>query len=232
MLFRTTDTTELLCTADCCKHFACKPHQPGDKAVIESTRLLVGKKKETHTFNTTWYKDFMRIHLSVTRKRVFCFHCLGCYLKGALNFTKKYNTAFIKEGFCNWKKACEWFVRHERSESHKEAVLELRSMHVPSIVAQLSVEAHLIQAEYWNMLLKQLHSLRYLLRQRLPIRGHKEEEGNLVQLLEMQSTDCPQLKHWIRDAHYLSHDIINEMVSLMGNTLLHCTSTCSEGTSC
>ena len=93
-------------------------------------------------------------------------------------------------------------------------------MRAPSVVAQLSAEARRIQAERPNMLLKQLHNLRYLLRQGFPIRGHKDGEGNLVQLLEMQSTNCPQLKHWIHDAHYLSNDIINEMVSQMGNTLL------------
>lgn len=70
------------------------------------------------------------------------------------------------------------------------------------------------------MLLKQLHSLQYLLRQGLPIRGHKENEGNLIQLLQMQSMDSPKLRQWISDGHYLSYDIVNEMIALMGNTLL------------
>ena len=156
----------------------------------------------------------------MTRKRVFCFHCLDCYLKGALNFTKKYDSAFIKEGFCNWKKARERFERHEKSESHKEAMLKLKSMRAPSVIAQLSSQASRDQAEHRSMLLKQLHSLRYLLRQGLPVRGHKESEGNLIQLLEMQNTDFPKLRQWVSDGHYLSHDIVNEMISLMGNTLL------------
>ena len=158
----------------------------------------------------------------MTRKRVFCFRCLECYLKGALNFTKKYDSAFIKEGFCNWMKARERFERHEKSESHKEAMLKLKSMRAPSIIMQLSTQACRDQAECRSMLLKQLHSLHYLLRQGLPIRGHKESEGNLIQLLEMQSTDCPKLGQWIGDGHYLSHDniTVNKMISSMGNTLL------------
>ena len=118
---------------------------------------------------------------------------MDCYLKGALNFTKKYDSAlnFIKEGFCNWKKARELFERHEKSESHKEAVLKLKST---SVIAQISTQACRDQAEYRSMLLKQLHSLRYLLRQGLPIRGHKESEGNLIQLLQMQSINYPRLR--------------------------------------
>ena len=99
-------------------------------------------------------------------------------------------------------------------------MLRFRSLHAPSVLVQLSHEAHRNQAERRNMLLKQLHSFIYLLRQGLPIRGHMEGEVNLIQLLEMQSTDFPQMKRWIKDGHYLSHDIINEMIALMGNTLL------------
>ena len=69
------------------------------------------------------------------------------------------------------------------------------------------------------MLLKQLYSLHYLLRQGLPIRGHKESEASLIQLMRMQSIGCPRLKQWVSDSH-LSHDIVNEIISLMGNTLL------------
>ena len=43
-------------------------------------------------------------------------------------------------------------------------------------------------------LLKQLHDLRYLVRQGMTIRGHKEVEGNLHQLLIMWSSFDSQLK--------------------------------------
>ena len=60
-----------------------------------------------------------------------------------------------------------------------------------------------------------LSSLKYLLRQGLPIHGHKESEGSL---LKLQSNDCPQLKEWLDDNQYLSHDMVNELIILMGNT--------------
>lgn len=78
-------TGELSCTADCCRNFAAGPHQPRDKTVIESTRLQVGKKTETRTLNTSRYKDFTWIHLSVTRKS-FLFPLLGLLSQGGSEF--------------------------------------------------------------------------------------------------------------------------------------------------
>ena len=88
------------------------------------------------------------------------------------------------------------------------------------MIEQLSSDAKRTQATRTSMLLKLLSSLRFLLRQGLAIRGHKESEGNLIQLLELQSADCPELKQWMTSNQYLSHGVIDEMITLMGNTLL------------
>ena len=70
------------------------------------------------------------------------------------------------------------------------------------------------------MLLKQLSSLRMLLRQGLAKRGHDKFDGNLEQLLQLGSEDDKDLKIWLKNSEYLSHDIVNECISLLGNTLL------------
>lgn len=59
------------------------------------------------------------------------------------------------------------------------------------------------------MLLKKLSSLKLLLRQGLPVRGHDEGKGNLLQLLVLRSEDDPNLSSWLRDKKYLSPDILN-----------------------
>ena len=83
----------------------------------------------------------------MTRRRIFCHNCLDCYLKGALNFTgKKYDSAFVLDGFCNWKKATERLERHSKSECHKEAVLKLKGIRAPSVVEQLSTQLQRDQA--------------------------------------------------------------------------------------
>ncbi len=65
----------------------------------------------------------------------------------------------------------------------------------------------------------QLSSLRHLLHQGLAIRGHDQEEGNLMQLLSLRREDCSELKGWLKDKNYLSSEIINEMISLMGRSV-------------
>ena len=104
--------------------------------------------------------------------------------KGMSCFTKKYETTFIKDGFSNWKKAYECFNHHESSECHREAQLKIRSMKAPCIATQLSSQVNSTQARNKKMLLKQLSSLRFLLREGLAIRGHNEQEGNLYWVLK------------------------------------------------
>ena len=69
-------------------------------------------------------------------------------------------------------------------------------------------------------LLKQLSSLRYLLRQGLAIRGHEITEGNLYCLLQLRAEDNPHVKKWITDLRYISPDIVNEQIQLMANCIL------------
>ena len=88
------------------------------------------------------------------------------------------------------------------------------------MISQLSNQAKQEQKLNRNMLLKQLSSLRYLLRQGLAIRGHVEIEGNLMQLLRLHCEDIPRLKQWLQAKKYLSHDIVNEQISLMANHIL------------
>ena len=70
------------------------------------------------------------------------------------------------------------------------------------------------------MFIKVLSSLQYLLRQGLAIRGHKDEESNLYQLLKLRCEDCQELSGWLKKHQYMSHDIINELITLMGKALL------------
>ena len=60
------------------------------------------------------------------------------------------------------------------------------------------------------MLLITLSSLKFLVRQGLPVRGHEEIEGNLMQLLLLRSQDCAGLRQYIENGNYLSHDVIND----------------------
>ena len=83
-------------------------------------------------------------------------------------------------GFDNWKKAQEYFIQHDKSVIHREAVLKLLLMKQLTVIYQLSSQAKQEQKQNRDMLLKQLSSLRYLHRRGLAIRGHVENEANLM----------------------------------------------------
>ena len=78
------------------------------------------------------------------------------------------------------KKASQRFIKNESSHAHSEAYLKVRSR--ANVVSMLS-ETHKKEQEMrCQMLLKQLSWLKYLLRQGLAIRGHDDNEGNLIRL--------------------------------------------------
>ena len=58
------------------------------------------------------------------------------------------------------------------------------------------------------------------MRQGLAIRSHDDKVGNLFPLLKLQSADDDELKKWLEDRNYLSPQIVNEQVKMMGDHLL------------
>ena len=88
---------------------------------------------------------------------------------------------------------------HKDSLSMKIAMLIQKLTWKWEVVSMLS-ETHKKEREMrCQMLLKQL-SLKYLLRQGLAIRGHDDNEGNLIQLLKLRGEDDPQLQMWLSES--------------------------------
>jgi len=69
-------------------------------------------------------------------------------------------------------------------------------------------------------LLKQLSAMRFLLRRGIALRGHDDEEGNLFQLLKLWSASDTSLKQWLREKKYMSPQVINELITMMGLKVL------------
>ena len=95
-----------------------------------------------------------------------------------MTYSTKYDKAFSHSGFNNWKKASERFNKHESSQAHSEAYLKITSE--VNVACMLDSAHKELQKTRKLMLLKQLSSLKYLVRQGLAIRGHCEMEGNLI----------------------------------------------------
>ena len=143
-----------------------------------------------------------------------------------LSVSRKGESAFTTVGYDNWKKAIKKFGVHSRSYTHKEAKLKWNHLGKPSVHEKIDSQAKQLTASRRQALLKQLSGLKFLLRQGIAIRGHIEVEGNLVQLLTVWAENNLDLKNWIKDGKYKSHDIVNEQISFMGQSviwfLLHC----------
>ena len=103
---------------------------------------------------------------------------------------------------------------------HTEALIRWKSLGKPSIAEQLSSATRQLQASRRQALLKQLLAIQYLARQGIALRGHSDMEGNLMQLLLAWAKDCAELKKWVQERKYLSHDVVNEQVCMMGNCVL------------
>ena len=70
------------------------------------------------------------------------------------------------------------------------------------------------------MFLVQVECVKYLLRQSLALRGHIENEGNLIQLLKLREADVHGLDLWITNGNYQSHDIINEICQIISLSII------------
>lgn len=79
-----------------------------------------------------------------------------------------------------------------------------------------------MQASQREGLPTQLSAVRFLFQQRLAVRGHTDTKGNLQQLLSAWSNqcDCHHLKSWLSAGKYMSHDVVNEQITIIGNTVL------------
>ena len=203
------------CNAPCCQD-SLEVFQVTDKNILRKTRKVQGHGRQ---FCSEWYQKYPWLILCVTYFTAFCSTCRYCYKQNLLT-DKLGEATFVTEGFNNWKKAIERFERHARSGLHKEAILKVQYLKQPGIDVHLNNQ-HLatLKVRRDNMLIL-LSSLKYLLRQGLAIRGHEEMNGNLMQLLLLQAKGNCALQSFITDKHYLSNDIINEIIKLMGRTVL------------
>ena len=95
---------------------------------------------------------------------------------------------------------------------------------VVDVGVQLSTQRDADVRNHRAVFLKLLECVRYLARQGLPFRGHHEDsvtfEGNLYQLLLLQAKDCVPLGLWLKKRDYISPEIINEIITIYGQTIL------------
>ena len=137
-----------------------------------------------------------------------------------ITFIKTGEKTFTQNGFQKWRKAIEKFRAHECSHTHKEAIMKWNARYKPTIAAELSSQLLKLQRLRREGLFMQLRAILFLTRQGIAIRGHTESEGNLQQLLKMWSLDSDATRNWLSENRYTSHQFVNELIDIMGLTVL------------
>ena len=214
----TTSNSSSLCSAQCCVDES-NVFQPKDNHTIKSLKTS-GPAGKTRNFQLSWYSQFPWISVCVNRKRVLCLYCQYAEKHHWFKFSRCGEKVFTEVGFNNWKKAIEKFKSHENSHFHKEAQLKWVAQERPTIGTQLSVQMKNIQQKRRAGFLKQLRAIQYLTQQGIALQGHTKIEGNLQQLMLAWSHDSDVIKTWISENHYTCHQTLNELIELMGQTLL------------
>ena len=79
-----------------------------------------------------------------------------------------------------------------------------------------------IQQKNVSALMKILSSIRYLARQRLPLRSHNDSESNFRQLLLLRAEDDPNFQEWLhkKTNRFTSSAIQNEILEDMAMHIL------------
>ena len=205
-----------------CSDLLLQPNQPRLKSFPPKQ---FGKNKvENRSFNSKWFDDAKWsswLHWDNESHKAYCFVCRNVYL---LKQSRNFESAFITTGFDTWKNATKAFEKHRNSACHKEAVFKWHhhQKHT-NISSQLDKQVSSDQAKNRHCLEMLFSSIEYLARQALPFRGHIEERGNFHQLMALRGNDSECLRSWIgRRRAYMSHDIQNEILQIMGHQILKC----------
>ncbi|CAF4270051.1 unnamed protein product [Rotaria sp. Silwood2] len=212
----TTTTAEnetiLKCNLLCC---TC------DGRYVPENFSLLKSTNDKRSCQLGWFNKHDWLSYCQSNGKVYCYYCRKAYQSGYHpQVNKMSDYSFTVRGFNCWKNALAKFERHENSQCHTDCIYLVKQQCKPSVAAQISLVHQNQQAQRRKMLLVQLKSIKFLLRQGLALRGHTEEEGNLIQVLKLKQDDISELSSWINEGTYLSHDIINEICELISLTII------------
>ena len=183
-------------------------YQPNNPETVIPPQQLNGRMLR---FQSQWFKDFPWLHYQEDVGGVLCFTCSEANSRGLMSLDKYGESAFITDGFRNWKKGREKFSIHALSKTHALAHhnITFQAMQ-PSVAVQLKSQLASDQAQARQALLKIVSSIRMIAMQGLALRGKENSEGNVMSLLKLRATDDKDLHSWLqRKTTYTCGEIQN-----------------------
>ena len=112
-------------------------------------------------------------------------------------------------GLKNWKKAVERIEEHRKCHSKAAMAMAVKKQtEISDLVYEEKNRS--IQEERREGLAAHLDTVRVLLRQGLPLRGHTDEESNVYQFNKDKSRHVPGLRRLMNEKKYMSHEVLEE----------------------
>ena len=219
-----------------CKCKGCRDYSTSNQPVaIAMSKVLHShhnKEKKSNQLESysrkiqeSWYKKYTWITVCSFQYRIFCRLCCDTKQQELLTDSDHTKSPFINNGFANQKKVLQRFSEHKQSDIHHAAVEKLAaktsSVHILALLSSIKATEMVFHR---RMFMKVLSCIRNLGRQGLALQGHDENienfEGNLYQGLLLETARDDKMKAWLYKKQYLSPVITNEMINIMGITIL------------
>ena len=172
-------------------------------------------------FLPKWYKLFPWLEYIVELDKAFCHPCRLEKSRTCITTPKSQNE-FTNIGLSNWTKAVDILKRHESSAAHSNSLYQFQSIEKGTDVANQLVSYKEEERAWANRCMLQImSSLRFLVCQGLPLRGHEYADSNLNQLLKLRAEYSKELSDWLkRKTSWLGIKIQDEIVHEMAHTIL------------
>ena len=194
-LSKDTSSGQALC--GCCSQN--RPYHPtADEIKLTSVVQESGKFRRRCPLSI--FETNSWVSYCLQKGTISCFFCKRSWDLKLVEFNSHSGKdSFCTQSFADWKKCYEKLKKHELTHSHKEAVMKVQLHESKTDVAcMLNNQLESVQQVRLDSLLKQLSSMRFLGRQGIGVRGHTEDESNLIQLLKTRAEDVPYLHQWIK----------------------------------
>lgn len=179
--------------------------------------------KPSRSFLPKWNSTYQWLTYDSELDKAFCSICKTAY--EVMKIPSKDESslkAFATTGFSTWKNATANFNSHQTSQNHRFAATAIISRkNDTNISGIISRQAQQSREDARFCLLKIFETIRFLAVQDIPTR-HTEEESNFIQLVKLRCLDIEKLRLWMDRPTYkwISHDIINEIVSILARQIL------------
>ena len=167
-----------------------------------------------------WFKTYNWLRFSLSTNKIYCNWCIIGEKNNAVGMVYS-EKAFIKDGFDNWKNGVFILKTHNECESHKAAIAHIAAQSAIPVNEQISVFEAKTKERRRNSLIVEIKTIIFLMKQGIPIfRGNNPSNSNFEQTLKLLATSGVEAaKDALTFNVHLSHDIVNEICSIIGKEI-------------